>query len=143
MRRRTFLAATAAGTTALAGCGMVGGSGDADVEMVKNAYVPETLEAAVGDPVVWVNNGSRGPTGTAYEDGLPEGAAYWASGGFDSEAAARDDWTSSGQDGKLVPGNSYEHTFEVPGLYNYFCIPHEEAGMVGVIRVEQQGGNRS
>jgi len=137
MRRRTFLAAATTGTTAaLAGCGMVGGSGDADVEMVKNAYVPETFEATVGEPVVWVNNGSRGHTVTAYEDALAEGAAYWASGRFESEAAAREGFWEAGGEGTVRSGETWSYTFETPGTYTYFCVPHEGAGMVGRVVVE-------
>ncbi len=138
MRRRTFLAATAAGvSTALAGCGMVGGSGDADVEMVKNAYLPETFEATVGEPVVWVNEGSRGHTVTAYESGLPDGAEYWASGGFESEAAAREGFWEQGGEGTIRSGETWSYTFETPGTYPYFCVPHERAGMVGTVVVSE------
>jgi plastocyanin len=38
--------------------------------------------------------------------------------------------------GKIAPGEGYSHTFTVPGLYRYFCIPHEIMGMVGEIVVE-------
>ena len=137
MRRRTFLATTAGATTALAGCGMVGGSGDADVEMVKNAYVPEAFEATAGEPVVWVNNGSRGHTVTAYEDGLPDGAEYWASGGFESEAAARTGFWEDGGEGTIRSGETWSYTFETPGTYAYFCVPHERAGMVGTVVVSE------
>lgn len=33
------------------------------------------------------------------------------------------------------PGASFEVTLEVPGVYDYYCIPHEAAGMVGRIVV--------
>ena len=36
-------------------------------------------------------------------------------------------WSS----GYLLPGKTFEATFTVEGVYDYFCIPHEEAGMVG------------
>ena len=137
MRRRTFLAVAAGASSALAGCGMVGGSGDADVEMVKNAYVPETFEATVGEPVVWVNNGSRGHTVTAYEDGLPDGAEYWASGGFESEAAAREGFWQEGGEGTVRSGETWSYTFETPGTHAYFCVPHERAGMVGTVVVSE------
>ncbi|PSP69167.1 halocyanin, partial [Halobacteriales archaeon QH_9_66_26] len=26
-------------------------------------------------------------------------------------------------------GETFEVTFDVPGTYDYFCIPHERAGM--------------
>jgi plastocyanin len=32
-------------------------------------------------------------------------------------------------------GQSYSHTFDVPGTYRYFCLPHESLGMVGTIVV--------
>lgn len=137
MRRRTYLATTVGATVALAGCGMVGGSGDADVEMVKNAYVPETYEATVGESVVWVNDGSRGHTVTAYEDGLPAGAEYWASGGFESEAAAREGFWQAGGEGTVRSGETWSYTFETPGTYPYFCVPHERAGMVGSVVVSE------
>ena len=137
MRRRTFLAAATGTVTVLAGCGMVGGSDDADVEMVKNAYLPETFEVAVGEPVVWVNNGSRGHTVTAYESGLPDGADYWASGGFESETAARNGFWQEGGKGAVRSGETWEHAFEVPGTYTYFCVPHERAGMVGRVDVTE------
>lgn len=137
MRRRTFLATTAGAAAALAGCGMVGGSGDADVEMARNAYVPETFEATVGEPVVWANEGSRGHTVTAYGDGLPDGAGYWASGGFESEAAARRGFWERGGEGTVRSGETWSYTFETPGTHVYFCIPHEGGGMVGNVVVSE------
>lgn len=37
--------------------------------------------------------------------------------------------------GMLDPGHTYQYTFTVPGLYRYFCIPHERFGMVGEVDV--------
>lgn len=39
----------------------------------------------------------------------------------------------------LLPGESFEVTLTVPGVYDYYCIPHEMAGMVGRIVVGQPG----
>lgn len=36
-------------------------------------------------------------------------------------------------------GATFEHTFSVPGVYDYFCKPHEMAGMVGRIVVGDPG----
>lgn len=33
-------------------------------------------------------------------------------------------------------GETFEHTFDTPGVYNYFCRPHEFFGMVGVVIVD-------
>lgn len=35
----------------------------------------------------------------------------------------------------LVPGESWVYEFEVPGIYDYFCLPHLGLGMVGRIVV--------
>jgi hypothetical protein len=32
-------------------------------------------------------------------------------------------------------GQTFEHTFEAEGEYPYYCHPHRDAGMTGVIRV--------
>jgi len=43
--------------------------------------------------------------------------------------------------GTLSEGKTFEHTFETPGVYNYFCRPHEGLGMVGLVIVKgPQGG---
>jgi len=31
----------------------------------------------------------------------------------------------------LQPGEHFDLTLSVPGVYDYFCAPHEQAGMVG------------
>jgi plastocyanin len=38
------------------------------------------------------------------------------------------------------PGNHFEVTLRVPGVYDYFCAPHEAAGMVGRIVVGRADG---
>ncbi|MEQ9618383.1 MAG: plastocyanin/azurin family copper-binding protein [Deltaproteobacteria bacterium] len=52
---------------------------------------------------------------------IPRGASPWDSG-------------------FLFPGSSYEVTFTVEGVYDYFCSPHEVAGMVGRIVVGNPTG---
>ncbi len=145
MDRRAFLTAASAGVAvSLSGClgGLTdgsfefGGLSDADfhIGMSANAFLPKEYEISVGETVVWGNNGSRGHTVTAYGGSIPNDAAYFASGGYEDIETARQDWYGSGG-GNISPGETYEHTFEVPGRYNYFCIPHESSGMVGVIVV--------
>lgn len=117
----------------LAGCsGDEGGSSSADVEMADGqVFEPEGFTAAAGETIVFENTSSESHTVTAYEDGLPDGADYFASGGATSEQQAR----SSIADGLIEPGESFELTLEEPGTYRYFCIPHEGAGMIGTITV--------
>jgi plastocyanin len=120
----------------LAGCSGDGGDdGDNVVDMTDDlVFEPETLTVPVGTTVTWENVGSIGHSVTAYEEDIPDGADYFASGGFDSEDAARNAYPSEGD---IPGGESYEHTFEVAGTYEYFCIPHEASGMVGTIEVEE------
>jgi plastocyanin len=40
----------------------------------------------------------------------------------------------------LQPGDVFEVTLSTPGVYDYFCMPHEEAGMVGRLIVSQAIG---
>jgi plastocyanin len=137
MRRRRLLATVgAAFATGGAGCTTVGtlGGVDGDVGMTAVAFEPATITVDAGEEVVWYNNSARAHSITAYDDGIPEDADYFATGGYDSEAAAREAW--DGMDGAITNGQRYAHTFEVPGTYNYFCIPHERGGMVGQVVVE-------
>lgn len=39
--------------------------------------------------------------------------------------------------GDMAPGAVFEYTFTVAGQYGYVCVPHELAGMVGTIIVEE------
>jgi plastocyanin len=137
--RRRFLGALgASGVVSLAGCtALVTGGGDEfDVGMTATAFDPPRITVAAGEEVVWHNTSARGHTVTAYENAIPADAAYFASGGFESETAARQAWRD-GLGGKIDSGESFRHTFEVPGRYDYVCIPHEQAGMVGAVVVEE------
>jgi plastocyanin len=162
LTRRRFVVTTGAvaGAAALAGCGGSsggdggdGGDGGSDggsdgsdgsdgssggsttVEMNDQLkYSPDSLEIEVGTTVTWENVGAVGHTVTAYEDSLPDGAEYFASGGFDSQDAAVEGY-NNGQEGNVTEGETYEHTFETPGEYEYYCIPHEMNGMKGTITV--------
>jgi len=110
---------------------------DADhvVSMQAVAFEPAELTVSVGDTVAWEWAAGEPHSVSAYEAEIPEGASYWASGGFDSEAAARTGW-EEGQ-GYVAEGQSYVHTFETAGEHAYVCIPHEAAGMEGVVVVEE------
>ena len=94
-------------------------------------FAPADIQVPAGTTVTWENTGSIGHTVTAYEDEVPDGG-FFASGGYDSEQAARDGYPG---DGNVGEGGTYEHTFDTKGTYEYFCIPHEMNGMVGTIEV--------
>ena len=87
-------------------------------------FAPANVRIRQGQTVLWKNTSKETHTVTAdpkialdkKDVLLPAGAAA-----FDS--------------GSIYPGKSYEHRFDVPGLYRYFCIPHELAGMVAEVQV--------
>ncbi len=154
--RRIGTATLTASTVALAGCSGGGGGGGqttspaptdtptssgSDEEWVETdtvdmtddlAFVPKRVRIPAGTTVTWTTVGSIGHTVTAYEDKIPEDAEFFASGGFDSQQAAEDGYPD---EGNIPEGESYEHTFETTGRYEYYCIPHEMNGMVGSIEV--------
>ena len=118
---------------AFAACSSDGGKVTPDgISMADHAFTPETERVAVGETVTWVNDSDETHTVTAVEDSLPEGAAYFSSGEASSEDDANDDLG-----GELIaPGEKFEWTFEEPGTYRYYCIPHRSDGMEGTVVVE-------
>lgn len=136
MERRSYLAAIGS-TAAVVASGCLGVlADDYDVGMTPTAFEPMEITVEPGDTVVWKNTSSRGHTVTAYGNVIPDEAAFFATGGFDTEADARDAWNTGGEDGIMPIGGTYSHTFEVPGRHEYFCIPHERESMVGTVIVE-------
>lgn len=141
MSRRAALASGLALVGSLAGC-VTGGSSspeDAyDVGMTSIDFEPRELTVTPGTEVVWRNTNSRTHTVTAYEGTLPAGAEYFASGGFDSQAAAVAAYNNA-LEGGIVTEGTFSHTFEIPGSYGYFCVPHRDADMAGIIEVTEDG----
>ncbi|WP_123534755.1 plastocyanin/azurin family copper-binding protein [Halosimplex salinum] len=139
MNRRAFLgtAGSVAVAVGLAGCGESSGdTGDHDIGMTARKFDPASVEVPVGTTVVWKNTSSHAHTVTAYEDAIPDGADYWATGEFDGQSAAESGWLD-GNEGALYQDDTYEHTFETPGIHDYFCVPHETGGMVGSVVVTE------
>ncbi|MFC7204575.1 plastocyanin/azurin family copper-binding protein [Haloferax namakaokahaiae] len=135
MNRRHVLRLSGAALVATATAGCLGGGGSDTKRVTMGddfAFSPKRLTVSAGTTVEWTNDSDVPHTVTAYEDEVPDAASYFASGGFDSEKAARNDV----QGGLFGPGESYEHTFETRGTYEYFCVPHESSGMVGTVVVE-------
>ncbi|MFB6102533.1 MAG: DUF5059 domain-containing protein [Haloplanus sp.] len=110
---------------------------DADhvVDMQAVAFEPAELTVSAGDTVAWKHVGGEPHSVTAVGDAIPDGATYWASGGFESEGAARTGWENG--KGAVASGHVYVHTVETAGTHDYVCIPHEAAGMEGTIVVEK------
>jgi plastocyanin len=81
------------------------------VRMEDNFFEPANITVEPGTTVTWVQSGNNPHTTTSY-DGL------WDSGMIEGGS-----------------GGTFSFTFEEPGTFDYFCIPHEELGMVGSVTV--------
>lgn len=136
MNRRQVLRLCGAtlAATASAGCSATGESDGAKrVSMTDDfGFDPKQVTISVGTTVRWTNDSEVRHTATAYDGRIPSDAAYFASGGFKSERAARNDISG----GLIAAGDTYEHTFEIAGSYEYVCIPHESSGMTGTVVVK-------
>jgi plastocyanin len=86
-----------------------GGGGGAEVSEEGIAFNPAEVTVGVGDTVTWTNNDSVGHDVTA-------------------------DSFSSGDPGGMAPGDTFEHTFEEAGTFDYVCTVHP--GMEGSVVVE-------
>lgn len=118
------------------GCSDGGGreSSEADIVMdVKQDFDPENFTVKAGETIAFENVSSEAHTVTAYEEDLPAGAEYFASGGAGSEEEAR----ANLADGLIQADETFELTLDQPGTYRYFCIPHEGTGMIGTITVTE------
>jgi plastocyanin len=122
--------------SALLGLGLATGAcsgGDSSVSMVGQTFQPASMTVPAGTTLTFTNESDEAHTVTALQDGIPEGADYFASGGFSTESQARQNIA----DGLIPEGESFEVTLRRPGEYEYFCIPHEAQGMEGTITVEE------
>jgi plastocyanin len=91
------------------GGGDDGGGGGGEVSMADIAFDPAELTVSAGDTVTWTNDDS-----------------------VDHDVTA--DSFSSGDPGGIAPGETFEHTFEEAGMFDYVCTVHP--GMEGSVTVE-------
>lgn len=134
--RRDFLKAGGLTLAGLAAPGLVGATRAAEITMRSTPrgeeawFEPIGLRIEPGQTVRWVMASPGNPhTTTAYHPTnashslrIPATAAPWDSGFL------------------VNPGDTFEVTLTVEGVYDYFCLPHEAAGMVGRIVVGRPGG---
>jgi plastocyanin len=86
-----------------------GGGGGTEVSMEGIAFEPAEVTVSAGDTVTWTNNDSVAHDVTA-------------------------DSFSSGEAGGMAGGDTFEHTFEEAGTFDYVCTVHP--GMEGTVVVE-------
>lgn len=119
MDRREFLGTVGGG--AVVGTGLVAparGQETPVVEAGNTYYDPIGLHVSPGTTVRFeITSGSH--SATAYDDRVPTEATPFDSG--------------------VLSEGTFEHTFEVEGTYDYYCIPHKST-QVGRIIVGEPGG---
>jgi plastocyanin len=107
-------ATVAAGATATVNWSATGTGDVTIVTLSGTSFTPGNVTISVGEKVRWVvSNGAH--TVTPDTPGQP-GA-----------------WTGTGQ---LTTGDTFEHTFNTAGDFDYHCIPHQSLGMTGTITVQ-------
>jgi plastocyanin len=91
------------------GGGAGGGAGATEVSMESITFKPEQVTVKTGDTVTWVNNDTVGHdvTGDDFKSGPP---------------------------GAMENGDTFEHTFDAAGTFDYVCTVHP--GMKGSVTVE-------
>ena len=85
------------------------GGGGAEVSEEDITFQPAEVSVGVGDTVTWTNNDS-----------------------VDHDVTA--DSFSSGDPGGMAPGDTFDHTFDEAGTFDYVCTVHP--GMEGSVTVE-------
>lgn len=109
-------------------------AGAADtVEMTNRlTFAPDTVVIRAGESVEFRNTSALVHTVTAD----PAKASLEASVHLPDGAEPFDS-------GRLEPDETFTRTFETPGRYGYFCIPHEGAKMRGTVVVKPPDEGRS
>jgi plastocyanin len=135
-RRRDFLQAGGLTLASLAVPAVARGRGSVEIKMLSSPrgeeawFDPIGVRIDPGQTVRWIMASPGNPhTATAYHPKnanhslrIPEAAAPWDSGFL------------------VEPGATFEVALTVEGVYDYFCLPHEAAGMVGRIVVGRGAG---
>ncbi len=82
------------------------------VDVVQYTYAPNPVVVPMGTTITWVNKDFVAHTVTADDRTV-----------FDSDLFSR--------------GESWSWTFDTPGVYGYYCVPHGSpgSGMIGVVEV--------
>jgi len=118
--RRQFLGVLGAGAVAGVGISQPASAQETPVvKMGNNYFDPIGLHVEPGTTVRF-ELAAGAHSATAYENRIPADASTFDSG--------------------VISSGGFEYTFEEPGTYDYYCIPHKSVGMVGRIVVGSPGG---
>ena len=88
-----------------------------DVRALDNSFIGANIEIEAGTNVRWVNGGRNDHNILPIDESLGWGV----------------------ERGEFVPTDEYDHLFDQPGVYPYYCSIHgtKEAGMVGTVIVTE------
>jgi len=84
-------------------------AGVTQLTITGDAFQPASIQVAQGTTVTWINHDTDNHTVT-FVGTMMDG-------------------------GMLTPGDTYRHTFSQPGTYEYYCMFHYQAGMIGWVTV--------
>lgn len=124
---RSYISLVLAGFLVFAGLSRAAWAETYDVEMRSNeetgalSFKPSRLEIHSGDTVRWIQkDGYNDHNVVSYPNRIPKKTETF--------------------EGPLLStvGDSWSHTFDAPGTYEYHCHPHEALGMRGVIIVGRE-----
>ena len=106
-------------------------SGEVTIGMTNGlTFDPEEITIETGQTITWKNSSDLVHTVTFDPSEAADKSNVKLPGGVQAFGS-----------GKLKPGDIFSHTFHEAGNYRYFCIPHENAGMIGEITVKPAIGN--
>ncbi|KAG0578233.1 hypothetical protein M758_4G007300 [Ceratodon purpureus] len=83
-------------------------------------FYPSSLSVAAGETITFVNNKAFPHNVVFDEDAVPSGVKV--------DDLSHEDYLNA-------PGESFNVTLKTPGTYEYYCEPHQGAGMKGSITV--------
>jgi plastocyanin len=90
-----------------------------------DVFKPDTVTIVTGQTVRWENRGKKDEHSVTDDAKMAD----------DAKDVSIPTGASPFHSGKINPGDSFEQRFEIPGTYNYVCVPHEEMGMKGRVVV--------
>ena len=101
-----------------------------NIQALDNSFRPVDFEIAAGTEVMFDNRGRNDHN--ILPDTVKDDAGLIALLASDTSPTA---WGVASTD--FVPGDTYSHLFNVPGVYNYYCSIHGApgAGMYGTLTV--------
>ena len=100
------------------------------IQALDNSFRPVDFEIAAGTEVIFDNRGRNDHN--ILPDTIKDDAGLTALLASDTSPTA---WGVASTD--FVPGDTYAHLFNAPGVYNYYCSIHGApgAGMYGTLTV--------